>query len=154
MPESLSTDEAVRSLLLLMPRIVGRVKRLPVPEQLRSFDLELAPRHLALFAHLQYDGPLAVGELAERLEIAPTTVSLMVAELSRRGALVRHEDESDRRRRIIAIAPELAGAIEEWLGGSAKAWTAALAELTGAERHVVVQALRTFQDALGATEPG
>jgi DNA-binding MarR family transcriptional regulator len=148
MTESLSTDEAVRALLLLMPRIVGRAKRLPVPEALRTLDL--APRHLALFAQLQYDGPLSVGELAERLEIAPTTVSLMVAELSRRGALVRHEDESDRRRRIIAIAPELAGSIEEWLGGSAKAWTTALATLTGSERHVVVRALRTFQEALGS----
>ncbi len=152
MTESLSTDEAVRALLLLMPRIVGRAKRLPVPEALRTLDL--APRHLALFAQLQYDGPLSVGELAERLEIAPTTVSLMVAELSRRGALVRREDESDRRRRIIAIAPELAGSIEEWLGGTASAWTTALANLTGSERHVVVRALRTFQEALGSAEPG
>jgi DNA-binding MarR family transcriptional regulator len=151
MADSLSTDEAVRSLLLLMPRIVGRAKRLPVPDQLRTLDL--APRHLALFAQLQYDGPLSVGELAERLEIAPTTVSLMVAELSRRGALVRHEDESDRRRRIIAIAPELAGSIEEWLGGTARAWTTALATLTDGERHVVVRALRTFQEALGSAEP-
>jgi DNA-binding MarR family transcriptional regulator len=152
MADSLSTDEAVRSLLLLMPRIVGRAKRLPVPDQLRTLDL--APRHLALFAQLQYDGPLSVGELAERLEIAPTTVSLMVAELSRRGALVRREDESDRRRRIIAIAPELAGSIEEWLGGTARAWATALATLTGSERHVVVRALRTFQEALGSAEPG
>ncbi|MGI5130560.1 MarR family transcriptional regulator [Pseudonocardia sp. CA-107938] len=148
----MSTADAVRSLLLLMPRIVGRVKRLPVPEQLRDLDLDLAPRHLSLFAQLQYDGPLTVGQLAERLEVAPTTVSLMVAELSRRGVLVRREDESDRRRRIVAIAPDLADAIAEWLGGSARAWTAALADLTDAERFVVVQAFRAFQDALGVTE--
>ncbi len=58
----MSTTQAVRSMLLLMPRLVGRAKRLPVPEALRGMDL--APRHLALLAYLQYDGPLTVNQLA------------------------------------------------------------------------------------------
>ena len=148
MPPGLSTDEAVRALLLLMPRLVGRVKRLPVPEVLRPLDL--APRHLSLFAQLQYDGPLSIGELAERLELAPTTVSLMVADLSRRGVLHRREDDADRRRRIVEIAPEVASSIEDWLGGSARAWTAALGDLTAAQRRVVVEALRDYDEALTA----
>src|SRR5690606_29527686 len=94
MTHGLSTDAAVRALLLLMPRLVGRAKRMPPPEPLRALDL--APRHLSLFAQLQYDGPLTIGELAERLEVAPTTVSLMVAELSRAGVLERREDTQDR----------------------------------------------------------
>lgn len=147
MGEELSTGEAVRALLLLMPRLVGRAKRLPVPDRLR--ELDLAPRHLSLFAQLQYDGPLTVSELAQRLEVAPTTVSLMVADLSRRGVLVRREDESDRRRRIVAIAPELAAPVEQWLGGSAAAWAGALEDLSDAERGVVVRVLRNYQQALG-----
>jgi DNA-binding MarR family transcriptional regulator len=143
----LSTDEAVRALLLLMPRLVGRAKRLPVPMALRGFDL--APRHLSLLAYLQFEGPLTIGQLAERLEVAPTTVSLMVGDLSRTGILIRREDEADRRRRIVAIAPELADAIAAWLGGSAAAWRHALAGLTGAERDVVVKALRAYEEALG-----
>jgi DNA-binding MarR family transcriptional regulator len=147
MASGLSTDEAVRALLLLMPRLVGRAKRLPMPEALRGLDL--APRHLSLFAQLQYDGPLTIGELAERLEVAPTTVSLMVADLSRRGVLHRREDDADRRRRIVAIAPDMATSIEDWLGASAQAWVAALGGLTSAQRRTVVQALRDFEDALG-----
>ena len=96
-------------MLLLMPRLVGRAKRLPMPAALRGLDL--APRHLALLAYLQYDGPLTVNQLAERLEVAPTTVSLMVGDLSRHGVLTRTEDDADRRRRIVAIAPDYAAPI-------------------------------------------
>jgi len=64
-------------------------RRLPIPAALSGLDL--APRHLALLAYLHYDGPLTVSELAGRLEAAPTTVSLMVGDLSRRGILTRQE---------------------------------------------------------------
>jgi DNA-binding MarR family transcriptional regulator len=142
----MTTAEAVRSMLLLMPRLVGRAKRLPVPDALHGLDL--APRHLALLAHLQYDGPLTVNELAGRLEVAPTTVSLMVGDLSRRGILRRQEDDADRRRRIVAIAPGYAAPITQWLAGSAAAWTEVLAALTPAERATIVATMRGYEAAL------
>lgn len=46
-------------------------------------------RHLSLLAYLLFDGPMTVNDLAVRLEIAPTTVSLMVSELSRSAATFR-----------------------------------------------------------------
>jgi DNA-binding MarR family transcriptional regulator len=142
----MTTDQAVRSMLLLMPRLVGRAKRLPVPAALLGLDL--APRHLALLAYLQYDGPLAVSQLAGRLEVAPTTVSLMVGDLSRHGILTRQEDDSDRRRRIVAIAPDYAASITQWLAGSASAWTEVLAALTPAQRATIVSAMRAYEAAL------
>jgi DNA-binding MarR family transcriptional regulator len=145
--DGMTTDQAVRSMLLLMPRIVGRAKRMPIPEILRILDL--APRHLSLLAYLQYDGSLTVSQLAERLEIAPTTVSLMVGDLSRRGVLTREEDDVDRRRRVIAIAPQYVEPIREWLAGSAQAWAAVLADLTPAERATIVRTMRAYETALG-----
>jgi DNA-binding MarR family transcriptional regulator len=145
--DGMTTDQAVRSMLLLMPRLVGRAKRLPVPEMLRMLDL--APRHLSLLAYLQYDGSLTVSQLAERLEIAPTTVSLMVGDLSRRGVLTREEDDVDRRRRVVAIAPQYVESIHEWLAGSALAWAAVLADLTSAERATIVRTMRAYETALG-----
>jgi len=144
--DEMTTSQAVRSMLLLMPRLVGRAKRLPVPDALRGLDL--APRHLALLAHLQYDGPLTVSQLSDRLEIAPTTVSLMVGDLSRRGILTRREDDADRRRRIVAITPDFAGPITQWLSGSAAAWTQVLAALTPCERATVVATMRAYEAAL------
>jgi DNA-binding MarR family transcriptional regulator len=124
----MTTAQAVRSMLLLILRLVGGAKRLPVPRAIQGMDL--APRHLALLAYLQYEGPLTVSELADRLEVAPATVSLMVGDLSRSGILTRAEDDADRRRRIVAIAPDYAAPITEWLSGSAAAWTEVLEAIT------------------------
>lgn len=146
-PDGPAVDEAVRTLLLLIPRIVGRAKRLPVPPALRGMDL--APRHMALLAHLEYDGPASVNELADRLELAPTTVSLMVSELSKAGVLRRTPDPADRRRRIVAIAPDYTASIGEWLSGSASAWEDVMRGLSPADRATVIAALRAYEAGLG-----
>jgi DNA-binding MarR family transcriptional regulator len=100
-----STDDAVRELMLVLPRLVGRIKRLPPPERLRS--LELTPRHLSLLSMLLLDGPLTVSQLAERLSVAPTTVSLIVGELTQKDVLRRRADEADRRRRIVDLTDDV-----------------------------------------------
>ncbi|MGW4112213.1 MarR family winged helix-turn-helix transcriptional regulator [Actinosynnema sp. NPDC004786] len=131
-----------------MPRIVGRAKRLKVPDELAS--LALAPRHLSLLSYLLFDGPATVNDLAERLEVAPTTVSLMVAELSRKGVLERREDERDRRRRIVSITDARRPAIDAWLARGARAWRVALEPLTPEQRRVFVETFRAYEDALDA----
>ena len=133
-------------MLLLMPRLVGLARRMPIPVALRGLDL--APRHLTLLAYLQYDGPLTVRQLADRLEVASTTVSLMVGVLSRHGILTREEDDADRRRRIVGIAPGYAAPITQWLSSSATAWTEVLAALTPADRATIVAAMRAYETAL------
>ncbi|MFJ6567845.1 MarR family transcriptional regulator [Streptomyces sp. NPDC091292] len=143
-------DDAIRALLLLMPRMVGRAKRMPVPEELQS--LALAPRHLSLLSYLLFDGPTTVNDLATRLEVAPTTVSLMVGELSRKGVLERREDETDRRRRIVSITDGMRPSISAWLSRGATAWRHALAPLTPAERRMVVDTLRAYEEGVAETE--
>jgi DNA-binding MarR family transcriptional regulator len=140
-----TTDDAVRQLLLVMPRLIGRIKRLPPPDRLRSLDL--APRHLSLLSLLLFDGPQTVSQLAEMLGVAPTTVSLIVSDLSRKGILVRREDDADRRRRIIDISPESRPAIAQWLSPGARAWRHALAPLTPAQRQTFVETLLRYETA-------
>lgn len=139
-------DATVRELLLLMPRMVSRAKRIPVPPALAS--LSLAPRHLSLLSCLLLDGPMTVNELAARLEVAPTTVSLMVGDLSAKGVLERREDASDRRRRIVAIAPDQHEAIAGWLAPGAAAWRRVLTPLTPAQRGLFVETLRAYEAAV------
>ncbi|PRX98972.1 MarR family winged helix-turn-helix transcriptional regulator [Allonocardiopsis opalescens] len=146
-PDGLSVEDGVRTMLLLMPRMVGRAKRLPPPEALRS--LNLAPRHLSLLAYLLFDGALGVNELAARLEVAPATVSLMVADLSRRGVVERREDDADRRRTIVSITAESRPDVEGWLAAGATAWRTALEPLSPAERRTVVDALLAYERAVG-----
>src|SRR5262245_32845746 len=144
-----TTDNTVRELLLVMPRLVGRVKRLPLPEQLRSLDL--APRHLSMLSLLLLDGPLTVSQLARMLGVAPTTVSLIVSDLSRKGVLVRSEDHADRRRRIIDINPESRPAITQWLSPGAHAWRHALTPLSPAQQRMFVDTLLRYEAAFSPT---
>lgn len=145
----MDTEDAVRALLLLMPRLAGRTKRVPVPAELES--LTLAPRHLSLLSYLLFDGPMTVNELAERLEVAPTTVSLMVGDLNRQGVLARTEDETDRRRRIISITDAMRPAVDSWLARGATAWRDALAPLTPAQRTLFVDTLHAYETAADRT---
>ncbi|MBH5333580.1 winged helix-turn-helix transcriptional regulator [Streptomyces pactum] len=133
-----------------MPRMVGRAKRLRPPEELRS--LALAPRHLSLLSYLLFDGPMTVNDLAARLEVAPTTVSLMVGELSRKGVLERREDPADRRRRIVGLTGTARPAVSGWLSRGADAWRRALAPLTPEQRRMFVATLRAYEDAVGGDE--
>jgi DNA-binding MarR family transcriptional regulator len=142
------TDDSVRELLLVMPRLVGRVKRLPVPDRLRSLDL--APRHLSMLSLLLLDGPLTVSELAGMLGVAPTTVSLIVSDLSRKGILVRREDDADRRRRIIDISAESRPAIAQWLSPGAHAWRHALAPLSPAQQRTFIDTMLRYEAASSA----
>lgn len=146
----LSVDEGIRTLLLLMPRVVGRAKRIRIPERLQSFDL--APRHLSLLAYLLFDGPLGVNELASRLEVAPATVSLMVGELSRKGVVDRREDDADRRRTIVSIAEANRAAVDAWLAKGATAWRKALEPLTHAQRQMFVETLRAYEREVSAED--
>ncbi|WP_133906038.1 MarR family transcriptional regulator [Actinophytocola oryzae] len=136
--------------MLVMPRLVGRIKRLPLPEQLRTLDL--APRHLSLLSLLLLDGPQTVSQLAESLSVAPTTVSLIVSELSRKGVLERREDDADRRRRIIDISSGSRPAISQWLSPGARAWRQALGPLTPAQRRMFVDTLLAYESAFTSAD--
>ncbi|MEQ4206975.1 MarR family transcriptional regulator [Actinopolymorpha sp. B17G11] len=148
----LGVDDAVRALILLLPRIVGRAKRARIPDELRGFSL--APRHLSLLSYLLFDGPMTVNDLATRLEVAPATVSLMVGELSRQGILERREDDDDRRRRIVSIADAHRPAIDGWLARGATAWRNALEPLSPAERRLFVHTLRAYEEGIADGQDG
>lgn len=146
----LSSDDATRAMLVLMPRLAQRLKRTTIPEQLRS--MSLAPRHLSLLSYLVFDGPALVNELATRLEVAPTTVSLMVGDLSRQGVVERRSDPADRRRTIVSLTddPDTRAAINNWLAQGAHAWKQAFEPLTPQERALFVQTLETYENGASA----
>jgi DNA-binding MarR family transcriptional regulator len=97
---------------------------------------------------LLFDGPLTVSELADRLEVAPTTVSLLVSELAAKGILTRRADAADRRKHIVAIADRSRENIERWLAPGARAWQRALRPLTPSQRALFVATLRAYEQAV------
>ncbi|NEA23141.1 MarR family transcriptional regulator [Actinomadura bangladeshensis] len=145
-------DDGIRTMLLLMPRLVSAAKKIKVPAELASFDL--APRHLSLLAYLLFDGPMTVNALAGRLEVAPATVSLMVGDLSRQGILERREDPDDRRRTIVSVADAHLPAINGWLGQGAGAWRAALEPLAPDQRKMFIDTLLAYERAVTEARGG
>jgi DNA-binding MarR family transcriptional regulator len=81
------------------------------PEPLRAAFAEgsLGPRHMPPLFALTMGGPTSVGGLAARINLAPTTTSLLVNELSRAGLVERREDDSDRRRTIVSVSEHVRG---------------------------------------------
>ncbi len=144
------TDNAVGELVLLMPRLAARLKRLPVPEPFGGWDM--TPRHLQLLSCLLLEGPQSISALAEHLSIAPTTVSMIVGELNRTGVLVRRELDADRRRRIVAIDGKSRPTVEQWLSPSLRAWQHALGQLAPAQRRMLIDTLTAYEAAL-SNEP-
>ncbi|WP_405619739.1 MarR family winged helix-turn-helix transcriptional regulator [Streptomyces sp. NBC_01511] len=146
--DGLTTPEAVRAMLLTLPRLVSRAKRTPVPEQLRA--LRLAPRHLSLLSCLLFDGPTSVKDLAARLEVAPTTVSLMVSDLRRQGVVDRYADPADGRRSIVTLTedPATREAVDAWLANGAKAWHKVFDGLSPRERATFVRAIQAYEEEL------
>lgn len=145
MSTSEPVEDAIRDLMLVLPRLVGRIKRLPPPEPLRS--LELTPRHLSLLSMLLMDGPLTVSQLAQRLSVAPTTVSLIVGELCRKDVLRRRADEADRRRRIVDLSDDVRPAVSQWLSPGERSWREALDPLDPDQRRLVVDTMLRYEAA-------
>lgn len=102
------TDGDLGQLVHLLSIVARRLRGGPVPAPLAAAFREgsLGPRHMPPLFAVARRGPMSVGELAERLGIAPTTASLLVNELDRAGLLERHEDEDDRRRTIVSVPEE------------------------------------------------
>jgi DNA-binding MarR family transcriptional regulator len=59
------------------------------------------------------DGPMTVSALAGMVGVVPTTVSLIVSELSHKGVLERRRDDAGGDRRIVDISAESRSAISQ-----------------------------------------
>ena len=113
----------------------------------------LSPRHGAALEELR-DGPLTVGELAERLGLTLPTVSGVLADLDRAGYVERQPDPADRRRIIAQIAPAKASLITQWLDGAASPIARVLEKLDAAEQETFLRAMTLLESELLAREDG
>lgn len=110
----------------------------------------LAPRHMNLLLSLALAGPMSVSELSARLNVGLATTSLLVGELGRVGLVVRTEDETDRRRTIVELAPAHRQAISSFVARRAGIIKGALETLEPRERAALAKGLRAIVSALDA----
>jgi DNA-binding MarR family transcriptional regulator len=109
---------ALRALVSEIRPVVGALKRSgPPPAIFREafHNGALGPRHAPVLLTVALEGQLSVSEIAERLGLSLSTISLLVGELDRAGLLARSEDPSDRRRTLVGLADGYREAAESWL---------------------------------------
>jgi DNA-binding MarR family transcriptional regulator len=113
----------------------------------------LGPRHVAALEQLR-DGPITVGELAERLGLTMPTVSGVLADLDRAGFVDRRADPADRRRTIVQIADSQRDLVTRWLDGAAGPLARVLDKLSPTEQQAFLKAMNLLETELRAHSTG
>lgn len=137
-------DDELGEIALRIPALFHAAKALGgPPEEVRRLigASGLGPRHLNALRHLMIGGRMSVSALGARLGVALPTASLMVSELSRAGLLERVEDDTDRRRVLVRVAPERAALIEAFLSRRLEPLRRAMDRLSVADRAAFLRGL-------------
>jgi DNA-binding MarR family transcriptional regulator len=145
-------SELCLRLMQMFPRITRGMRRWQ-NQASPATQAPLSPRHAAALEELR-DGPLTVGELAERLGLTLPTVSGVLADLDRAGYIERQPDPADRRRTIARIAPAKASLINQWLDGAASPIARVLDKLDTAEQETFLRAMSLLENELHAKDDG
>ena len=133
-------------LMQMFPRITRGMRRWQ-DRTSTAAEAPLSPRHAAALEELR-DGPLTVGELADRLGLSLPTVSGVIADLDRAGFVERQPDPGDRRRTIVQVAPAKASLIAQWLDGAASPIARVLDKLDTAEQEAFLKAMSLLEAEL------
>ncbi len=148
-------DAAAAEVLIAFGRLArGRRRDQALPKHIEALVASgtLAPRHMVAFVVVTLDGPLTVSELAARIGIAISTASLLVTQLAEAGLVERHEDDSDRRRTMVSVAPEHRRESEAVLQSKLAPLRKALAKMGPAHVDVLLEALHIMAEELDRSD--
>ena len=145
-------DEQAVELLLAFTRLHGgRRSEGTLPHRLASLlaDGTVAPRHMTTFALVNLQGPLSVSDLAERQGLALSTASLLVTQLADLGLLERREDEADRRRTVVSVAPKYREESEAVARAKLAPMRRALSRMGPTRARAFIEAIGVLADEMG-----
>ena len=109
----------------------------------------LTPSQLAALATVHNHGPLTLGALAEREQVAPPSITKVVAKLEADGLLVRTPDATDRRVHHVSCSPAGAELVEESRRRKTAWLTARIHELDDDRRARLAAALDVLDELTG-----
>jgi len=103
---------------------------------------------------LRREPRISVAEAAERLRLAPNTVSTLVGQLTAAGLVVRGSDPSDRRVVRLDLEPGIRQRVSEWRDRRAEVLARAIEALPAAEQEVLHAAAQTLAGLAGTLDIG
>lgn len=150
-------DDDPRDPLLAIERAMVALRRSIAKRTLgrRVQDtLDLDPNHLGVLDAVAFEeGPVTVGDVADKLAVDASRASRLVAAAVDAGLVRRVAAQADGRRVVLELTT--AGeAVERAVAEIRRAWFAeALADFTPAEREAFAGLFRRFVDKLGEGPP-
>lgn len=117
---------------------------------------ELSTAQVELLLAVERRPGISVRDAADRLNLAPNTISTLVRQLTGRGLMIREQDADDRRVAQLTISEDAASRFAEWRSARAHVLEEALAHLGEADRRLLVAAmpaLRELIERLSAQAP-
>jgi DNA-binding MarR family transcriptional regulator len=146
------TDTELATLRDALGRVMRGLwaRRRPTPDLLALVqgDPPLGRRHVAVLAQIGTEGERSVGELARELELTLPAASKLARDLEEHGLVERREDPADRRRTVVALAPQTEQAVREWISRRRVPLVRALEALSPPERAAFLKGLTALGDAL------
>jgi len=103
--------------------------------------------------HLDDEGPLTPGQLAERLNLTAGAVTALIDRLERAGWVSRTPHPSDRRSHVLALTESARTTGEQAFGPWVADMEAAVARLSPAEREAAARFLDAVTEAAAAHLP-
>jgi DNA-binding MarR family transcriptional regulator len=94
-------------------------------------------------------GPRRIADLAEALDVAPSTAGRMGDRLVRKGLVRRHRARGDRRVVLVSVTPAGRQVVDEATGRRRALIATILARLPAEAQRAVAEAFREFADAAG-----
>ncbi len=146
-------DEEAGRLLLAFARLSrGNRQVTDLPKRLATLlgSGQLAPRHLSAFTVIALEGPMTVSELAAHEGLAVSTASLLATQLADAGLVERREDERDRRRTVVSVAPAHRKESEELLESKLAPMRRALSRLGPAQARALFEGLAVVAEEMAA----
>ena len=148
-------DEQASELLLAFARMArGKTAGGAMPKHIEELVRSgfLAPRHLGAFAIITLEGPLTISKLAARGSFALSTTSLLVTQLAEAELVERHEDESDRRRTVVSVAPRYRRMSEEVLEAKLAPLRRAVERMGPERAQALVEGLAVLAEEINAID--
>jgi DNA-binding MarR family transcriptional regulator len=108
----------------------------------------LSPARMRVLKEVALSDTLRMGDLAERLGVAPRTVTDLIDGLEKEGMLIRRVDPTDRRATLLELSPEMAKNWNQLLDLFADLSERILAPLDDAERGQLFDLLSRLKSNL------
>lgn len=142
----------VAALARALPQVLGPFSRVARRAVRRGFPRPLPDAQVSVLRTVEAAPGIGTAAVADRLQVAPNTVSTLVGELVAAGLLVRTRSETDRRATSLSLTDHARAELLLWSEHRDRVLTAALEQLTAVERAALAEALPAVRRLLEVLE--